>query len=196
MRRGRCGGGGGGSGGGEGGEMRWYNTSSPKTDQSICKYYRKGECRHGFTGPEEQMCTKFRKWGHLGTFGCKGGKNCDRGLHPQMCRDKPGNCGVHLYCLAWTASVNWDVSILTAQQSYMIQKQSTHLTTCYRWAKPSCYAAFYHSPSVQHQGTQIQGRRGWGRDRGRGSGRDRGRSSQRQKRTVIKGRLKTIVEPN
>ena len=59
--------------------------------EAVCRYFRRGNCKHGLRGSEcryshPQMCKKFLKHGTRQPNGCNLGKRCKQ-FHPLMCMD-------------------------------------------------------------------------------------------------------------
>ena len=85
-------------------ESRMHNTQSmqPKEDLSanssaktkfdtVCRYFRRGTCKHGLRGNDcrfthPQVCKKYTQHGTRQPNGCNFGKKCKR-FHPLMCMD-------------------------------------------------------------------------------------------------------------
>ena len=66
-------------------------TSSSEKSAAICRYFRRGTCRHGLRGTEckfthPQMCRKYLQHGTRQPTGCNLGKRC-KFFHPLMCMD-------------------------------------------------------------------------------------------------------------
>ena len=62
---------------------------SQKGTELVCKYYKKGRCKHGLKGRNcnflhPKACPKLMKFGNKGPNGCKQGVNCPN-FHPRMC---------------------------------------------------------------------------------------------------------------
>ena len=65
--------------------------NSSKKSASVCRYFRRGTCRHGLRGNEckfthPQMCRKYLQHGTHQPTGCNLGKRC-KFFHPLMCMD-------------------------------------------------------------------------------------------------------------
>ena len=71
-----------------------------KGTELVCKYYKKGRCKHGLKGKNcnfshPKACPKLMKFGNKGPNGCKQGVNCPD-FHPRMCASslRYGECFV------------------------------------------------------------------------------------------------------
>ena len=61
-------------------------------DSPVCSFFLKGICKFGFVGrgckdQHPKHCKVFRAWGSSGEKSCRGGKNCQNGSHPLMCKN-------------------------------------------------------------------------------------------------------------
>lgn len=81
--------------GGDGAPTTMSNQTSNKSGNShktrICRYHRRGNCRHGLTGKNcpfkhPKLCQKYIKHGPNRDHDCKQGKECTF-LHPTLCRN-------------------------------------------------------------------------------------------------------------
>ena len=71
----------------------------PPQSKEICKHYRKGACRYGFSGKKQceegnqcqwnlpKICSKLFKYGFHPERGCKGKKSGCTDFHPFICGD-------------------------------------------------------------------------------------------------------------
>ena len=69
--------------------------TTPKKLTQVCRYFRRGTCKHGLRGVEckyshPQMCRKFLQHGTRQPTGCNLGQRC-KFFHPLMCLDSLRN---------------------------------------------------------------------------------------------------------
>ena len=71
---------------------------SGQQNEQICRFYRKGKCKHGIRGRKchykhPKACPKLMKHGNKGPKGCDAGSKCPM-YHPRMCASsiKQGQC--------------------------------------------------------------------------------------------------------
>ena len=69
--------------------------TSDKRERAVCRYYRKGNCKHGIVGREckfshPKPCRRFMEHGNKNRRGCKLGNKC-RWFHPTLCKNSLTN---------------------------------------------------------------------------------------------------------
>ena len=63
-----------------------------KTSESVCRYYKRGSCKHGASGKKDgtcpyahpKYCRNYVMYGNKSPRGCKKGDQCNQ-FHPKMC---------------------------------------------------------------------------------------------------------------